>query len=131
MALWKLEYYSWALESYNCALEIEPRNAIAWINKGNVLSSLGQQDEALLCYDQALEIDPLMARAWYNEGDELGQRNRVIEARARFENAYNLGLFQAQEMIARCKQILIDLLQKSVKQIQFWGDEAHSCTNQL
>ncbi|MEH2272809.1 MAG: hypothetical protein V7K68_31035 [Nostoc sp.] len=26
---------------------------------------------------------------------------------------------------------LLDLLQKSVKQIQLWGDEAHSCTNQL
>ncbi len=24
----------------------------------------------------------------------------------------------------------IDLLQKLVRQIQFWGDEAHSCTNQ-
>ncbi|WP_193200749.1 hypothetical protein [Nostoc sp. MG11] len=25
----------------------------------------------------------------------------------------------------------IDLLQKSVKQIRFWADEVHSCTNQL
>lgn len=27
--------------------------------------------------------------------------------------------------------VSLDLLQKSFKQIEFWGDEAHSCTNQL
>jgi tetratricopeptide (TPR) repeat protein len=78
------------------------------MNKGNVFSSLGQQEEALSCYDRALEIDPLMSRAWYNKGDELGRRSRVIEAKACFENAYNLGLSQAQEMIVRCEQILMN-----------------------
>ena len=33
--------------SYNQAIKLDPRDANAWLNKGNLLDDLGQYEEAL------------------------------------------------------------------------------------
>jgi tetratricopeptide (TPR) repeat protein len=53
------------------ALEIDLRNANAWINKGSALRNLKRYDEAIACYDRALDIDPRNATAWINKGIAL------------------------------------------------------------
>ncbi|HJD62049.1 MAG TPA: tetratricopeptide repeat protein [Rickettsia endosymbiont of Degeeriella rufa] len=39
-------------------LELEPNNAVAYINKGNALEELGKYDLALEAYDKAIELNP-------------------------------------------------------------------------
>ncbi len=46
------------IEYYTKSLDIDPYNAEAWFNKGKVLESLGQLEEAKKCLDLAVEIDP-------------------------------------------------------------------------
>ncbi|BCM94476.1 hypothetical protein IAD21_06383 [Abditibacteriota bacterium] len=109
LALWSVQRNEAALESYDHALALDPNNALAWMNRGNALHDLGRsQQEIMSCYDRALESDPYLARAWYNKGDELGHMGRFIEARACFENAYELGLTEAAPMINRCNDILMN-----------------------
>ena len=48
------------------ALEIDPKNASIWYNKGVALYQLKRFGEALKCYDQALLIEPKFAEACPN-----------------------------------------------------------------
>ena len=57
-----------AMASYERALDIDPRDAGIWNNKGVALLALGRKEEAVACYDRALEIDPEFAVAWNNKG---------------------------------------------------------------
>ncbi|MGD0646127.1 MAG: tetratricopeptide repeat protein [Candidatus Bathyarchaeia archaeon] len=47
-----------AIEQYDKALEISPKNQWAWYNKGVRLGNLGRFEEAIKCYDKALQITP-------------------------------------------------------------------------
>jgi len=49
--------YEQALDYYNKALALDPRNAIVWNNKGNALCKLGRSEEAIECYDKALTVN--------------------------------------------------------------------------
>jgi Tfp pilus assembly protein PilF len=60
--------YDEAIECYNKALEINPKYAEAWNNKGNAYFDMNKYDEAIECYNKALEINPKYAEAWYNKG---------------------------------------------------------------
>jgi tetratricopeptide (TPR) repeat protein len=46
-----------AIKCYDKALEIDPKYANAWNNKGIFFNNLGRKDEALKAYEKALEID--------------------------------------------------------------------------
>jgi tetratricopeptide (TPR) repeat protein len=52
-----------ALQCFDKALEIDPKNVIVWTNKGLALGLLGRDREAIQCFDKALEIDPKNAFA--------------------------------------------------------------------
>jgi tetratricopeptide (TPR) repeat protein len=70
-----------AINCYDQALAIAPRDAEAWSNKGNELADLGRHEEAINCYDQALAIDPRAAKTWSNKGlalVDLGRREEGI-----------------------------------------------------
>jgi len=47
-----------AIQCYDKALKIDPKDAAAWFLKGAVLNKLNRYQEALQCCDRALEIDP-------------------------------------------------------------------------
>jgi tetratricopeptide (TPR) repeat protein len=74
--------------------------------KGNALANLKRHEEAVAAYDRALDIDNGLAYAWFNKGDELGHLSRFIEAKACFENALTLGLWQAKGIIMKCEHVL-------------------------
>ena len=57
-----------ALESYNRAIELNPAYAYALCNRGVVLASLRQLDEALASYDAALALDPQDSITHFNRG---------------------------------------------------------------
>jgi tetratricopeptide (TPR) repeat protein len=50
--------YDEAIECFNRAIELGPKNAEAWNNKGAALGKLGRYDEAMEHFDIAIGIDP-------------------------------------------------------------------------
>lgn len=69
-----------AVACHDRALELDPRLAMAWYNKGGALTSLERFDEATSCYDRALELNPLDHEAWTNKGVLLGHVKRYEES---------------------------------------------------
>ena len=55
------------IEYYSKCLELDPKNAVAWNNKGFALYKLGRYEEAIRCYDTALGINPEDAIACDNK----------------------------------------------------------------
>ena len=54
----KLGKYDEAMECYDKALEIDPRNIVAYMNKGSTLFHLGNPSAALECFNIVIDIDP-------------------------------------------------------------------------
>src|SRR3974390_567511 len=50
------------------ALEIDPKMAVAYNNRGNAYDDKGQYDRALADYNKALDLNPKYAEAYYNRG---------------------------------------------------------------
>jgi tetratricopeptide (TPR) repeat protein len=56
--------YEEAVEYYNKALEINPKNPHLWAFKGITLKGgLNREEEALQCWEQAKKLDPDLAKA--------------------------------------------------------------------
>ena len=53
-----LKRYEEALETFQKAIEIEPKNVEAWIGKGKSLNNLKRYEEALETFQEAIEIEP-------------------------------------------------------------------------
>lgn len=81
-----------ALDCYDKALEIDPKNAIAWSIKGLSLHILGRDSEALDCYDQALEIDPKNVLTRSGRSEALFALQRWEEGFASIRTALELSL---------------------------------------
>ena len=91
-----------AIACYDHVLQIDPRDAGVWYNKGVALSALGRNEEAIVCCDGALEIDPRNLRAWNKKGNALSDLGRYQEAivcydRALEVDAHNLRLDVVQQ----------------------------------
>ena len=69
-----------AIEFYDNALKINPRDADAWANKGTALRRLKKLEQAIECHDEALEINPRLAMAWTNKGSALGDLGKFEQA---------------------------------------------------
>jgi tetratricopeptide (TPR) repeat protein len=62
-----------AIESYDRAIEINPKYALAWNGKGLALDSMGRYEEAIKCFDKAIEANPNDAMAMLRTGFALVQ----------------------------------------------------------
>ena len=60
--------FSEAITAYDKALEIDPKDKEAWVNKGAALNRMGNFSEAITAYDKALKIDPNYVNAWDGKG---------------------------------------------------------------
>jgi tetratricopeptide (TPR) repeat protein len=61
-----------ALQSYDKALQVDPKNAAAWAGKARTLATLGERDQAVKCLDEALAIDA-------NDGQNKALRARLVQ----------------------------------------------------
>lgn len=50
--------YLEAMECYEQAILINPKDPDLWNSKGLVLRTMGRYDEAIECFNQSLQIDP-------------------------------------------------------------------------
>ncbi|MDD1748842.1 MAG: tetratricopeptide repeat protein [Methanothrix sp.] len=89
--------YDEALEYYERALQIDPDNKLAWINKANALTMLNRTDEATGAYQEALNItnkslmaDPEDSDLWAEKGLLLHNVGSSEEAVKAFANATHI-----------------------------------------
>ncbi|MDA0591683.1 MAG: tetratricopeptide repeat protein, partial [Planctomycetota bacterium] len=83
-------HFDAALASYDRALELDPKYAFAWNNRGIALRNLGRFEESLASYDRALELDPERSVAWNNRGIAIRDLGRFEESLASYDRALEL-----------------------------------------
>jgi serine/threonine protein kinase len=83
----KQQHYSQALQAYEEALRMDPRNFYAWNGKGTALYNQGNYRKALEAYLRATEIDPDNAVVWVSAGLVLVRLQRYQQALVHFERA--------------------------------------------
>ncbi len=73
----------------NAALRINPRNAIAYNNRGYTLYEKGDYVKAIADYNKSIEIDPTFAEAYFSRSTlfraEGKLREAIVDARKAFE----------------------------------------------
>jgi predicted O-linked N-acetylglucosamine transferase (SPINDLY family) len=72
------------------SIALEPKNPMAFYNRGNALRELKRLDEALLSFDQAVAMMPAHVEAWTNRGTVLQELGCSAEALASFDQALAL-----------------------------------------
>jgi tetratricopeptide (TPR) repeat protein len=60
-----------AIKHYTICLSLNPNNAKAWKNLGQVYYDIKEHAEELLCYEKALSIEPDMPQALFSKGVTL------------------------------------------------------------
>ncbi|MFM6097655.1 MAG: tetratricopeptide repeat protein [Dolichospermum sp.] len=70
------------IDDYNLAIKINPNDADAYHNRGNVRYDLGDKQGAIDDYTQAIKINPNYAQAYYGRGfvrNELRDKQGAID----------------------------------------------------
>ena len=93
-----------ALEDYNKAIEINPKLAKAFYNRGSVKYNLGDKQGAIQDFNKAIEINPKFAEAFNNRGNAKYDIGDKEGACLDWSKAGELGYENAYEMIKKyCK----------------------------
>jgi tetratricopeptide (TPR) repeat protein len=72
--------YAQAIDDFNEAIRLEPRNANAFNNRGVAYRNMGDLDHAVADYDQAILIKPDYVAAFYNRGLALTDKKEYAKA---------------------------------------------------
>lgn len=89
-SLTELRRYDEALQAYDRALSLQPKNAYAWARKGRTLRLAEQYGQALECYDHSIGLYPGYASSWRGKGIVLEKIGRIEEALACYQQATTL-----------------------------------------
>jgi len=79
-----------ALNMFDRAIKIEPKNWLAHLNRGNVLKDLHKYAESMKCYDFAISLQPNHPEAYNNKGNLLQDLKKYDEALIAYEKAISL-----------------------------------------
>jgi tetratricopeptide (TPR) repeat protein len=90
-----------AILEINVALNIDPKAAFAYYNRGIILQTLKRFAAALASYDAAIALDPDYAEAFCNRGNTLAELKRLDESLASFDRAIALKPRYAQALANR------------------------------
>ncbi|SNX27941.1 Predicted O-linked N-acetylglucosamine transferase, SPINDLY family [Polynucleobacter meluiroseus] len=82
--------FSEALKWIEKSIEANPKNAVAYSNRGNILKDLGRFKEALASYERAIALAPSYEEAHNNKGNALQDLKRFVEAVKSYEKAITL-----------------------------------------
>ena len=99
--------YTDAEKAYSKAIELNPRDSVAYYNRGNAYYKLGNYQQAIKDYNRAIELNPQYANAHYNRGtaysnigdyqQAIKDYNKAIELNPQYEKAYyNRGVTYAK-----------------------------------
>lgn len=90
-----------ALEDIDKAIELSPRTAIAYFNKGNLLMEIEDFEGAESAYTKAIECKSDLGEAYFNRGYIALKQGRQIEGVADLSKAGELGIVSAYNLIKR------------------------------
>ena len=76
-----------AVDAFKKALSIQPNNADAYYNLGNVLHKQGKLEEAVEAYKKLISIKPDNAEAYLNIGNVLHEQGKLEEAVSNYNKA--------------------------------------------
>ena len=85
--LGRMGEYDEAMNLFDHALSIKPKNSFAWTGKSAALAKQGKLDEALECVEKAIKSNKKNANAWYNKGEILEKLNILTEANKCYDKA--------------------------------------------
>jgi tetratricopeptide (TPR) repeat protein len=86
----KKSNYETAIASFDKAIEIDPKNALAYYEKGIANGMKGEHDKAIVSFDKAIEIDPKNALAYYEKGIANGMKGEHDKAITDFDTAIEI-----------------------------------------
>jgi len=97
-----------AVEAFEQALRIDPKNAVAWQNIGLTRVHADRPQEALAAFDRAFALNERLPRAWNGRGaalEELGRHGEALESWKRaleldprqFEALLNIGVVAMEQ----------------------------------
>ena len=84
-----------AVEAFVKAVEEEPKNAVGYINLGNVFASLGDVEKAEPFFQEAIVLDEEAGTAYYGLANLYYNSERYEEASKLYEQAIRKGVEQA------------------------------------
>jgi len=93
-----------AIADYSKAIELNPRYAIAYHNRGFVYRKIGEYDRAILDFTKAIEIDPKYASAYYHRGHIYHYKGEYEMAWEDIKKARSLGYRIPSEFLKNLKE---------------------------
>src|ERR1035437_3144568 len=87
---YQTKQYQRAADLIGKAIELYPKNAAFYCNRGNALKELKQLDAAIASYDKAIVLNPDFAEAYSNRGVALQELEQLNAAVASFDKAIAL-----------------------------------------
>ena len=79
-----------AMREYSRAIELDPKYAFAYINRGNIYSNKNDYDLAITDYTRAIELDPKSVSAYNNRGNAYYRKNDHDRAITDYNKAIEL-----------------------------------------
>lgn len=89
------------LADYDKILELSPRMAVAWFNRGNILLEMEDYDGAAYSYTQAINLKSDFGEAYYNRGYISLRAGHQTDGVADLGKAGELGIVPAYNLIKR------------------------------
>ncbi|MCC5608565.1 tetratricopeptide repeat protein [Nostoc sp. CHAB 5834] len=82
--------YEGAVEDFNQAIELDPKNALAYNKRGDAYYRLGDYEQAQADSSQAISLNPQDANAYFDRGFALSELGKYKEAIADYTQAIKL-----------------------------------------
>ena len=79
---WSKGEYEKAIECYDKAIELNPQQTSAYLNRGVVYNVMGNYDRAIQDYDRAIELEPTSVSGYGNRGNTYtinGNYDRAVQ----------------------------------------------------
>jgi tetratricopeptide (TPR) repeat protein len=83
----RLKKHAEALKDWDQAIELDPKDPSAHIDRGTSLRGLGKMDDAVATYLKAIDVDPKCGRAHYNFALFLHDQGKLPEAIVAYRKA--------------------------------------------
>ncbi len=82
--------FALAVEDYNKAIELNPKDAASYLNRGRAYSGKKNYDLAILDYNKTIELNPQDSTAYFNRGDAYEKKGNVQQAVGDYQKAVGL-----------------------------------------
>lgn len=107
VARWRLQRWRAAIADFNAAVKITPEDPTLYNNRGNVLVSLGLNEEAIKDFDRSILLSPHYAEAFNNRGNAHFKAGNYGAAFGDFSKAIELRPHDAVPFNGRGKTQLL------------------------